>query len=204
MDKMVTYLCIKDPEQGSLTGTCCVCGKPTQTGFKRPFSEKFVGYAYLHFGNCLCPHCYAFFKDQTFRLKSWVATSQDVMFLTREACLQTLLDPPTPPFAIYLTQSMQRQGWLGGLHCVNYDRDKFYLLTDFAGQVLIARKEAEQINTLIQTLRTKKISKEQLLSGKFKMYTYQKALEEGWQNLLEAVRPYIKTPLWEVIVYVNP
>lgn len=63
---MITYLCAKEPQAGTLSGSCVVCGVQTETGHELPFSDSFTGYSFLIHGNCTCSHCFAFFRDQSF------------------------------------------------------------------------------------------------------------------------------------------
>ena len=47
----------QEPEQGELTGTCSMCGKHTNTGFKKKFSGNFTSAEYISTGEVLCPEC---------------------------------------------------------------------------------------------------------------------------------------------------
>ncbi len=199
---MITYLCVKQPVRGNLEGICVVCGVETKEGHKNTFSEKFTAYSFLTHGNCMCPHCFTFFKDQSFRKKSWITTEKEVKFLKRLECEQYIFNPPSPPFAFYITQSGQRQGWLSGMRFVNYSNNQFYILTDFVGCILVQRKEVEEMHKLIRLLREKGISKTQLRSGEFNMHIYKKAIEGNYHNAIESIKNHIKKPLWEVMLYV--
>lgn len=198
---MITYLCIKIPLKGDREGICVVCGGKTEEGHPLPFSDNFTGYSYLTYGDCMCPHCFTFFKDQNFRKKSWVVTEKQVNFLKRCEIIAEIIDPPEPPFAIYITQTGQRQGWLNGMKFINYSQDRFYIMTDFAGCILADRKEAHIMNEIIKALRVRKVSKTQLRTGDFTMYIYKKSVENNWQHLIDEARKHIKKPLWEVMLY---
>lgn len=200
---MITHLCVKNPATGTIEGTCCVCGKETKQGFKNPFSDNFAGYSYLTHGNCTCPHCCGFFKNQDFRKRSWVATNNSVTFLKRAEILKAVLDPPAPPFAIYITQGGKRQGWLSGLKLVNYGRENFYIFTDFVDTVYTSRLQAQSMSDMISELRKNKVGKTQLITGEYAMHVYKKAIEGGWHHLIEQARTHTKKPLWEVMVYLD-
>lgn len=199
---MLTRLCITNPPHGTKKGQCCVCGAITDKGFRAEFSNNFTGYSYLTHGDCLCPHCYAFFKDQNFRRKSWIATSHTVSFLTRTECRDVILNPPEPPFYLYITQTGQRQGWLSALKHISYSRDNFFIVTDWVGFFIANRDTAEQMDRLITALREKKVSKTALKTGEYSMHQYRLAIQEGYSLLIEQAKRYVKDPLWEVMVYV--
>jgi len=200
---MITRLCIKNPMLGKIKGVCSACGQNTENGFPFPFSENFTGFSYLFHGNCFCPYCYGFFKDPRFRKRSWLATEKEVKFLKRLDCRLNLLDLPEPPFAFYITKAYHRQGWLSGLRCENFSREKFYLLTDFVGTILIESKDIFQMYEIIEFLRGKKISKTKLLTGGFSIFDFRRAINEGWQDFIEKAKAQVKKPLWEVMIYVS-
>lgn len=198
---MITHFC-REEVLGDKEGYCCICGDKTQNGHTISFSNNFTGYSFLAHGDCICPRCYAFFKNQDFRKKCWIATQKEILFVGRHECEKYLLSPPEPPFAIYITKSHQRQGWLSGLQYVSFSKEYFYILTDFVDVVVADLEKIKQLYSLIQELRGKKISKEQFKSGEFSMYIYKKAIQEGWDKLLTEAKKYIKKPLWEVMLYV--
>lgn len=201
---MITHFCIKNSKDtGNIKGICCVCGQKTNEGHKPCFSDNFTGYSYLTHGDCMCPYCYMFFKDQSFRKKSWVATSEGVKFLKRLECKDVILNPPEPPFFLYITQTGQRQGWLSAMKLINYNKEKFYISTDWVGHFLVNMLEVNYIDSLLRILRKEKVSKTALLLGDYNLKLYRKAMEEGWDRLLGEAKNQIKNPLWEVMVYVT-
>ena len=201
----IAQLCIQSPEEkGDITGSCQACGIETKEGLPPPFSDTFTGFPYLVYGNCFCPHCHAFFKNPSLRKRSWIANQKEgVIHLKRLEAREYILNPPRAPFAFYLTRAGKRQGWLSGMRSLNYNREKYQLLTDFAGNVIMEKNEVRKMNELIEKLRKNKVSKTQLLSGNYTMYTYRKAIEGDWEDLIQSAREHIKKPAWEVIVYVN-
>ena len=199
----IAHLCIKEPIRGNKKGVCVLCGKETQYGHKSDFSDNFTGYSYLQIGSTLCEHCYTFVKNQDFRRKSWLATEEGVVFLQRKETLHYLLHPPNPPFAIYITLSGQRQGWLNGYRQgVNFNTRRYYVMTDFASLVEVEQEKAQYLYELISKLREKKVTKQELLSGMFSVSHHMQAYIEGWEDVFLEAQKYIKNPLWEVIVNV--
>lgn len=199
----ITHLACKYATPGEVSGRCTLCGASTDTGYNMPFSEKFTQYSTLYDGDCVCQYCYAFLKEQGFRRRSWVATESTVVFLKRSELMHYLLTPPNPPFAIYITQSGQRMGWLSNIRAVSYSQQRFYILTDFVDTVFVNDIKAVHVRAkLVTQLRERKVPKGQLRTGEYSMSTYKKAMNGGWENLLDIAREYAGEQLWEVLVYV--
>lgn len=201
-DIHITRFCVKDPQPGTRKGTCVVCGAETDTGHKNILSGSFTGYQYFNNGNVGCEYCYPFFKEGKFRRSSWVATSAGVEFMKAVDCYSHIINPPQPPFAIYITRAGKKQGWLAGLYAVNYSRDRFIIMTDFAGCFMATREDALEMDGVIRPLLEKGVNKGVLLSGNPGMHAYAKAMKEGYSELLDAIGGHIKKPLWEVLVNV--
>lgn len=200
--KMLTQLCVQQPIEGKHKGLCCICGCETDKGHKPSFSDNFTGYSFLTHGNCMCPYCYSFFKDQNFRRKSWLATIEKVRFLQRLECREVILNPPSPPFFIYITQTGQRQGWLSAMRFINHNQKRFYISTDWVGHFLADRDEAQKMHMMISELRAKGINKTALRTGEYTMKQVRTAIENGWHEILLNAKKQVKNPLWEVMLYV--
>ena len=197
----IPELCISAPVNGDGIGTCIICGADTQHGHASPLSSSFTASSKLFGGNCACPHCNGFMKEPHYRKKSWLATQDGVVWLKPKECLRYILDPPEPPFVIYITKAGKSQGWLSNIHGVSYSKERFILHTEWMGHFWAEATSAHSMNSLIIELRDHKITKAEL-RGMEKMHTYKRAIEEGWDNLLDVVKQYQRQPLWEVMVHV--
>lgn len=198
----ISHICAQ-PVYGDKQGKCVLCGIETTAGNEINFSDNFTGYSYLCYGDVLCEYCYGFVKNQQFRYHSWIASKGDIKFLQRNECLDYIINPPDPPFAFYITLTNKKQGWLEYYRqAVNYSKNRYVLLTDFAGVVFVELEEAKKMNDIVVFLREKKMPKAQLLQGEFSISLYKKAIEEGWEEYIVEARKNTKKPLWEVIVNV--
>jgi hypothetical protein len=203
--KAISYLLPSEMRnaKGEEAGTCILCGVETEEGFPVEFSSTFTAFSHLAYGNVLCPSCNAFFRNQDFRRRSWKITPCGVEFLKREQVLEFLTTEEKPiPFAVYITSTGQKQGWLQGFRYVNFSKQKFFIHTDFVGCVLAEYRQVVEFAELIKFLREKKVSKTELTSGEFSMYTYRRSIENNFELELRKAKEFVSQPLWEVMVYV--
>jgi CRISPR type IV-associated protein Csf1 len=188
----------------SIYGKCSLGSSHTIQGFPISYSDNFQGYPFLSGnGQCLCPPCNYFLKNQDFRKKNWVASEDGIRFLQRRECQDIILSPPSPPFFFYITQSGQRQGWLDALQIVNYSREKFIISTDWVGKFFLERNTAIELISLCTQLRKLKLSKSSLRTGLLSPAEYRRALENHAEKLVQEIHRWKNTPIWEVIVYVS-
>ena len=206
MKKSLTIprLAIKDPKiKGELKGKCIYCGKMSKIGLKIGLSNTFTAYSQLFNGNLICEYCWEFIKTNTFRSRSWIATQDKVNHLKRLEILNYLLNPPKPPFAIYITKGGKKQGWMGNLFLVNYNSINYWIITDWSGAIYANKEIIKIYSEMIKKLREVKISKTSLTSGSPAMKDYERAIKNGLENEIKQSIKEAKNPLWEVIVYVS-
>jgi hypothetical protein len=111
---------------------------------------------------------------------------------------------PEPPFFLYVTQSHQKQGWIGDLNKVSMSKEHFYISTDFTESAIFTSKvEIDDLFKLYDEALEFGLSKTEMSTGVFKITSYQKAEKQGKMELLNRVQEKAHMPLWEVIVYVG-
>ena len=184
-----------------VNGKCILCSKETEQGhrIKDTLSGNFTNWPMLSKGNCVCPTCYTFFKDQTHRRKSWIVTEKEFRVLDKEEKKAILWNVPDPPFFIHIAHTGQKQPWITCIHKVAYSKNKFYFTHENFGEIFFERQKAEHFRTLIKEALSRKITKTELLT-QFRMKTYEKAWKDGFEDLLEEIKKHRKNLLWEVIV----
>lgn len=199
------------PPQGRIAGACVICGEWTARGLRLQdcVSGNFSGWNRFYHGDCLCPPCAFIFADQAFRKRSWVASAAaGLQFLTGDGTdrrLATLLDPPEPPFFLYLCRIGHRQGWLSCLHRVAVARDRYWFAhEDFDVPVRFERQRAEAYVALIHRARRLKVTRAELRAGLLRSGSCRRALEAGEHRLPAELAAAKGDPLWEVMVHVVP
>ena len=187
---------------GGCEGKCIACGKQTARGIPARLPDTFTAAYKLYNGNTLCEYCAPLFKERALRSRSWVASQNEFRYIQRSEWLATLVEPPEPPFAIYLTLSGQKYGYLSLIRRISTNRDRYWLGTDWhESPILISRVQIAEFIPIAQQLRMHGVPKTQLLTAQFSPAVVAKAIQEGWEALLSAVEQLSGNPTWEVIVY---
>ena len=170
---------------GREKGTCTICLQPTEHGFKirQILSDKFADYdKFVHISNIVCEYCATFLKDERFRRKSWVITRGNVIFLSRQEVKKYLLEPPEPPFAVYISLTGKKHGWLNLLWKVNYSRDILHIgLEDVV--VTCRLEELKEAIELVEQARKRKATKTEI--EKLNVRLLQKVGREIYERLRE-------------------
>jgi hypothetical protein len=192
---------------GTVRGICYLCGGATDAGYAEPPSDNFTAWASCYGGAVLCPLCRAVLHDRRFRATSWLATTAGVRFATRDDRLwlwQALVDPPAPPFALYITRGAQKQGWLTLTRYVSTSQAHYWVGTDWTDRpVPCAQPWMVQHALLVTRLRERGLSKTALCDGAYTMKHYERAIAEGWRPDLDAARALAGDPRWQVLVHVS-
>ncbi|MCS7256333.1 MAG: hypothetical protein NZ562_06880, partial [Thermomicrobium sp.] len=169
-------------------------------------SDNFTAWAAVYAGSVLCEYCRPLLRDRRFRSRSWLATPGHVRFVEpgedRSWLRDALLDPPDPPFALYLTRNGQKHGWLSLQRYVSQSRDRFWVGTDWSDRpVYCDRLWLRQQVVLLDRLAERGVSRGQLLEGRFAPNVWKRAIAEAWTSDLEAAQRLAGDPQWEVLVY---
>ena len=68
------------PDLGELEGTCCICKKHTENGFKKKFSGNFTCADYISNGDVICPKCYYLVKNSNeYRRTMFLLTEDELI-----------------------------------------------------------------------------------------------------------------------------
>lgn len=210
----LSRLVIREPLPGQDAGTCYICGEDTDSGHAGPPSDRFTAWAACTAGAVVCGYCWAMLKDQRFRSRSWVATLEGVNFeLSRADLRRALVEPPEPPFAVYVTFGGKKQGWLSLMRRVSTSRRWYWIGTDIWDFPVPADVTAvRRFTDLVDELRSRDVPRWLLQADPsvlprnhrlVHLKTIERAAREGWLERLEIARRERGNPLWEVVVRVS-
>jgi CRISPR type IV-associated protein Csf1 len=183
-------------EYGDIEGSCIVCGRITDEGLEIDYSSNFTKWNLLEAGNCICPNCYELTRNQDYRRSMWISTKEGITKFKKDDMLGYILNPPEPPFGMYLTRTWQKQGFFKLINKVNYSRHHYFTALDM--QVIrVDLDEAKKMAELGETLRDEGITKEELETGEFRPHRY----KDISLQLIEQVKEFANQKLWRLIVY---
>ena len=115
-----------------------------------------------------------------------------IQFLTRKDVLPTLLEPPEPQFAIYVTKSGKKQGFLLLMNRVSTSRDTYYVAFEDS-LIFVERMIIKEMAEVAKEARKLKFTKSDLVNPSVKRWEH--------EGLCEKILRYRSNPLWEVVVY---
>lgn len=195
-------------EPGTEAGTCYLCGCDTDVGWREVPSDSFTAWASCYGGDVQCPGCHAMLKDKRFRMYTWLATPANLMIAdagNRAWVWRTLCSPPEPPFALYITQGGQKQGWIGLVNYVSESRQSFAVGTDWTDRPVNLRLAwITERAAMLDRLRGHKIPKAVISGGVVWSMSHLRRLDDdGLLDDYETARALAGDPRWEVMVHAH-
>ena len=149
-------------------GRCVFCSESVDNGYPlKVIPRTFTAWQWLQAGSCICERCYNFLKTPAVRRNSWIIRGNEmtvdrIEFL--EKPLQTLLNPPDPPFRLYLTKQRRKHGWIRLIHNPALNRS-FFLIAFEEDLIRIDLHTATKMHKHALLLLEKGLSKKDLLHG---------------------------------------
>lgn len=167
---------------------------------KKVISDNFTAWDRLGGGEVVCPECYHVYTDPTYRKRAWVVTSTTFDEVKRENAKALLLNPPDPPFVIYLTQTWKVQGFVNLINRVQQSTTNYTIGLDYKLIEVNTSNLAEYCNIISEILE-KKVTKTELQTGQFKAKSYEKL---GYDmELIEKIKQLAGNPLWDLAIFVS-
>jgi len=156
------------PVKGDLKGKCIICGRIVDDGHPIELSDNFTAWSLLEGGTVICGRCKSMISNEKLRRKSWMAFLDNgrpkIEFIDRKNVLNILINPPSPPFSIYLTRMGKKKGYLLLVNRVNYNVNKYYIAFD-DNLVYVDRNRLKYYVSLIKNALEKGFRKKELLHG---------------------------------------
>ena len=196
------------PETGDLDGTCCICKKHTEQGFKKKFSGNFTCADYISHGDVICPECNYLVKNSNeYRRTMFLLTEDELIKFKKKEAKDIVFNLPNKPFYIYLTKTWQKIGWIRMNEVYNNDNKG---LINFLVDYDIVRVDLQSLNELmvfIKKLRELKIPKPVLETGELEMHHFNKISAEYnkhiARNFIKTIKNNAGNPIWDLALYLE-
>lgn len=187
---------------GTLSGTCCICGKPTEHGHKFDTTGTFTTYQYILGGDCICPYCWEMKRNrsQDYRSTMWVVSPAGFRAFKFDEAREVLQNPPEPPFAMYFTRTWKRQGWTRLVTRINYSRDRYIAGFDY-DLIDVDATVRDQYFAEIDTLFARGVSKTEMATGDLKPRTFESIGMDP--AVIDLLQQRCGDPLWDLCLFVT-
>jgi len=181
------------PTNGDVHGTCVVCGFATERGHKVDFSSLTISHRGIYCKKEIASVNSAILSAETSSIVGSLGLPLPNTSDFRTEILKYLTEPPHPPFAIYITKSGKKQGFLHLINRVNYSRERYYLAYEDT-LLFVTRSDLVEMADVAAKARALKFSKKELLT---------EPTVKHWEHreLCEQIIEFSKNPVWEVVVY---
>lgn len=187
-----------ETEHGSATGICILCGQYTETGHPPKLLDSFTAYERIMGGDAICPYCNHMYTEQLYRKQSWVVSETEFRTLKRDNIKPLLLNPPEPPFTIYLTQTWKKQGWLNLINRSNGSRSYYVVGMDY-DMIWVDASVLERYLRDIDRWLELGLIKSELSTGNIRNKMYGTVPIE---DIIE-IKNRVGNPLWNLAVYIQ-
>ena len=196
------------PETGELEGTCCMCKKHTEQGFKKKFSGNFTCADYISHGEVICPECNYLVKNSNeYRRTMFLLTEDELIKFKKKEAKEIVFNIPNQPFYIYLTKTWQKIGWIRMNDVYNEsNQNEINFLIDYD----IVRTDLEILKRtceFIKKIRDLKIPKTVLETGQLEMHHYRKLNEEfnrkTARHYIKIIKDNAGNPVWDLALYLE-
>lgn len=177
-------------KDGSKIGICGLCGKETTKGHFVKTRSPFATYKLRT--NILCPYCAFFFLEKNKLFGSFVITKNEVKSLKRIDFIPALLNPPEPPFCIFISPGGRSSVFLTPLLDPQYSRENFNIALN---TIYPVRVKKEVLNEMISI--AKELIKERVHTSLWKS---PEMISTRNFELLERLKKIKDSPLWEVVI----
>ena len=196
------------PDLGELEGTCCICKKHTENGFKKKFSGNFTCADYISNGDVICHKCYYLVKNSNeYRRTMFLLTEDELIKFKKKEAKEIVLNLPNKPFYIYLTKTWQKIGWIRMNEVYNTDnQSEINFLIDYD---IVRTNTADLYDMMdfIKQLRDLKIPKVVLETGNLEMHHYRKLTakfgNQAARKILNKVKMNANNPIWDLALYLE-
>lgn len=175
---------------------CVFCGSPSTHPVK--FGGNFTAYNLLQAGDGACDRCHKKYTDSFYRRNSWYETPEAVKAIGKTEVLGLLLEPPTPPFRVYLTKMRRKHGWVVIASRWEMRRDVYDVAFEDA-RIRIEHSSLAAMIAFAKDLRAARVTKAAMRAGTLP-YASVKALRERVIEIEQKLKEYKGNPQWNLVI----
>lgn len=200
-------------KEGNLSGRCVFCGLSSSNGFSlKRIKKSFTAFSFLHVGEIICPDCLVLYEDPSFRRRSFFVSQKSFEFLKRNkkskgehrvvwdvlTSLNSLTEEDLP-FAIWITESYKKHGWLTMTHNLNYSVKRFQVTFEETTLFWVPELALEMKEVAEKLLKI--VTKKNLIRGYYFPSQQSKFLDNGLWNEYQKAKKWASNPLWNLVVH---
>ena len=171
---------------------CIFCGRESDV-IRVELPKTFTAYQYLQAGHGACKQCASMLKDERIRRSSWIWDRDGIKLISDP--LSALLNPPDPPFRIYITKAKRKHGWIRVVNKVNHSRERFWV--GFEEELLLTNRiQLKDMIDFARALREKGVLKAELTRGELRVKSFEKV---GWESQ-QKLKEFAGNLVWNMVV----
>lgn len=197
---------VKETKASKKQGICTFCAQDRMgyDGIEMMGELKFfTRYQDMElYGGLVCYDCYNVLRCQKTRSRHWIASKNEWQFLKREEIIPVILGYPNPPWALYVTESHKKHGWIRGMYAINYGNNSSINIIheEFILETTIS--EIERMSGLVKELLDAGFTKGQI-KGNWSPTSLNKIMEKGLYHVYLEVKQFQDTPFLHVVTYLS-
>ncbi|MHA1910409.1 MAG: hypothetical protein ACTSYA_01825 [Candidatus Kariarchaeaceae archaeon] len=200
-------------KEGEFSGRCVFCGLSSSVGFSlKRIKNSFTAFSHLHVGEIICPECLTLYEDPSFRRRSFFVTRKSFEFLKRgkksKGDLRTVwevlvslntLTQKELPFALWITESYKKHGWLTMTHNLNYSTKRAQITFEETTLFWVPELAFEMREVADKLLKC--VYKKNLLQGHYLPSQQNKILENDLWSEYQKAKNWATNSLWILVVH---
>lgn len=202
----IIYKALKSDLSGNLDGSCCVCGKHTEKGFKTKDyvkNARFTNFDLLKNPNSsvICECCAYCMNNADLRRKNFIADSEHIEFLTKndiENVIFSLEEHVKGEFVVCITQSFKKHNSFKAT--VNADTSKFSVQLEDNSFYIDVEKHKALYSTLNEMYLW--FGKDEILSGDYSYLAIKDFGADNFTRCENEIKQHRGSMVFDFLLYI--